>query len=208
MESLNRIKRPSAKEFEFALIEACNNVIRCPHCGAWHYSRKNGKIWAPCPWCDGESKPKARIQFYDFFFEGLDYQESYYKFEKKQLQDKSAKKTSVSSFVIKNNFKNRVSRFYVVGKKSYSMGESIAEKCLTINCKNGACTLVNDGLDMPIKIKNYGKENFTAVEKAMNYELKNGDTLFFEMSKDVPVTFAETGHKRFGFIRMAMFMEV
>ncbi len=204
----NRIKRPSAKEFEFALIEASNNVIKCPHCGAWHYSRKTQKIWNPCPWCDGESKPKARIQFYDFFFEGDDYQKIYCDFENKKKQNRTANKTSISSFVIKENFKNRIPRFYVIGEKSYSMGESVAEKCLTIYSKDGVCTLVNDGLEMPIKIKNYGKTEFYSVEKTKYHNLKNGDTLFFEMSEKSPVTFAEVGHKRFGFIRMAMFMEV
>ena len=203
----NRIKRPSAKEFEFALIEASNNVIKCPHCGAWHYPRKTGKEWNPCPWCDGESKPKARIQFYDFFFEGEDYKKSYHDFEIKK-QTTITKKSSISSFIIKENFKNRIPRFYIIGEKSYSIGESVAEKCLTIYSRDGICTLVNDGLNKPIKIKNYSKAEFTPVEKMKPLNLKNGDTLFFEMSDEVPATIVEVGNQKFGLIRMAMFMEV
>lgn len=203
----NRLKRPSAKEFEFALIEASNNIIKCPHCGAWHYPRKTGKKWNPCPWCDGESSPKARIQFYDFFFEGTDYQKAYCDFEKKS-QPKATKKTATNSYVIKDDFKNRVPRFYVVGEKSYTMGASVAENCFSIYSKNGTCTLVNDGLDMPIKIKHYGSTNFTIVKKDTPCDLKNGDTLFFEIGDDSPATIVEASNQQFGLIKMAMFMEV
>ena len=84
----------------------------------------------------------------------------------------------------------------------------MAEKCLTIYSRDGICTLVNDGLNKPIKIKNYSKAEFTPVEKMKPLNLKNGDTLFFEMSDDAPATIVEVGNQKFGLIRMAMFMEV
>jgi len=62
----NRMERPSAKEFEFALLDACNKVIKCPTCGCWHYPRKERKFL--CPWCDSVSKPAARLTFYDKMF--------------------------------------------------------------------------------------------------------------------------------------------
>ena len=63
----NRMMRPSAREFEFALLEASNKVIKCPSCGAWHFPRKTGRVYDGCPWCDSISKPKARLNFYDVF---------------------------------------------------------------------------------------------------------------------------------------------
>lgn len=69
----NRMARPSAQEFEFALLEASNKVIKCPSCGAWHYPRKTGRIYDGCPWCDAPSKPEARLNFYDILCEGEDY---------------------------------------------------------------------------------------------------------------------------------------
>ena len=41
----NRLSRPSATEFEQALLEASNKVIKCPSCGAWHYPRKDGRSY-------------------------------------------------------------------------------------------------------------------------------------------------------------------
>jgi serine/threonine protein kinase len=60
----NRMERPSAKEFEFALLDACNKVIKCPSCGFWHYPKKEDK----CPWCDSVSKPAAFLSFFDKMF--------------------------------------------------------------------------------------------------------------------------------------------
>jgi DNA-binding helix-hairpin-helix protein with protein kinase domain len=57
----NRMSRPRAKDFQFALLEASNKVIKCASCNAWHYPRENEE----CPWCNAESKHKAILNFYD-----------------------------------------------------------------------------------------------------------------------------------------------
>jgi DNA-binding helix-hairpin-helix protein with protein kinase domain len=44
----NRLASPSAREFEFALLEASNKVIKCPACGAWHYPRKTDRVYDGC----------------------------------------------------------------------------------------------------------------------------------------------------------------
>ena len=59
----NRMERPSAREFEFALLDACNKVIKCPSCGSWHYPKDD-----ICPWCESVSKPTAYLIFYDKMF--------------------------------------------------------------------------------------------------------------------------------------------
>jgi serine/threonine protein kinase len=64
----NRMERPSAQQFEFALLDAVNKVIKCPSCGAWHYPRKEKGNYT-CPWCDIESKPLAFLTFYDKLFD-------------------------------------------------------------------------------------------------------------------------------------------
>jgi len=63
----NRMERPSAKEFEFALLDARNKVIKCPSCGYWHYPRKENNKFI-CPWCECESKPAAFLSFFDKMF--------------------------------------------------------------------------------------------------------------------------------------------
>lgn len=196
---IDRLKRPSAREFEFALIEASNKVIKCPSCGAWHYPRKSGKVYDPCPWCDGESKPKARLQFYDMFFEGGDYQEA--------AKNPDAERKPVNSYIIKDNFKNRVPRFYIVGDKDYSAKDCLSEKSFTVFSKDGACVLMNDGLDMPIKIRHYGSKNFSNLEKGKVMALKNGDQIFFEVSDEKPAMVVGVGNRSYGLIRMAMYME-
>lgn len=196
---VDRLKRPSAREFEFALIEASYKVIKCPHCGAWHYPRKTGNVYEPCPWCDGESKPKARLQFYDIFFEGNDYMAA-------ALDPKS--KRSVNSYVIKEMFKNRIPRFYVVGDKDYSAKDCLSENCFTIFNKEGKNTLLNDGLDMPIRLMHYKGSNFTLVEKGKEEKLRNGDQIFFEVADDRPAMVVSVGGQSYGLIRMAMYIEV
>jgi serine/threonine protein kinase len=61
----NRMERPSAKEFELALLDACNKVVKCPSCGFWHYYPKKEKI---CPWCGSVYKPVVFLSFYDKMF--------------------------------------------------------------------------------------------------------------------------------------------
>lgn len=196
---VDRLKRPPAREFEFALIEASNKVIKCPHCGAWHYPRKTGKIYEPCPWCDRESKPKARLQFYDLFFEGDDYMAA-------ALNPKS-NRTSVNSYVIKEGFKNRIPRFYVVGDKDYSAKDSLSEKSFTIFNREGKSILLNDGLDMPIRLRHYEGSNFMLIEKGKHVELRNGDQIFFEVADDKPAMIVGVGSQSYGLIRVAMYIE-
>lgn len=69
----NRLLRPSPREFEFALMEASNKLIHCPHCNAWHYARRDQTIGKYlCPWCEEESKPRAWLNFYEYLYSGND----------------------------------------------------------------------------------------------------------------------------------------
>jgi serine/threonine protein kinase len=120
----NRLARPSAREFEFALLEASNKVIKCPACGAWHYPRKTDRVYDGCPWCDAPSKPKARLNFYDVLTEGNDY-----KFGKpieNIQQDKP-----VNSYILREG-KNQIKSLYVLRYDDPSKATRAAENFCTV----------------------------------------------------------------------------
>ena len=97
----NRMSRPSATEFEHALLEASNKLIKCPSCGAWHYPRKNGREYEGCPWCDKPSRTEALLNFHDVLYEGDNY-----RYAEVVGDNKSGK--LVNSYILKKSMKNHV----------------------------------------------------------------------------------------------------
>ena len=116
--------RPSAQEFEFALLEASNKVIKCPSCGAWHFPRKTGRTYDGCPWCDFPSKPKARLNFYDLLTEGEDYRRG-------KLVDGSPQGKLVNSYILREG-KNQIKSLYVLRYDDPSKATRAAENYLSI----------------------------------------------------------------------------
>ena len=120
----NRMMRPSAREFEFALLEASNKVIKCPSCGAWHFPRKTGRVYDGCPWCDSISKPKARLNFYDVLSEGDDYRRG-------KTIDGSPQGKLVNSYILREG-KNQIKSLYVLRYDDPSKATRAADNYLSI----------------------------------------------------------------------------
>lgn len=209
----NRLARPSAQEFEFALLEASNKVIKCPSCGAWHYPRKTGRVYDGCPWCDAPSKPKARLNFYDILAEGNDYRTG-------KPIDGSPQGKLVNSYILREGI-NQIKSLYVLryddpGKDATRAAEnylSIAKSkdgYWVYNAYNMDTIVVRKYQSGQYFIKN-SKGQITKSCKAGEYirlkgneaiNLMNGDFIYFEMNVTI-----EVGGKPYSFVRMARFVE-
>lgn len=158
----NRLSRPSATEFEQALLEASNKVIKCPSCGAWHYPRKDGKSYAGCPWCDSPSRPKAMLNFYDILFEGTDYQTG-------KILDSKAGKKLVNSYVLKESRKNLVKGLYVLRFDDPSKERRTADNYITIAHNEQGYHAYNEFGKDGIVVKQYGTNKYIRVEKTKRF---------------------------------------
>lgn len=210
----NRLARPSAQEFEFALLEASNKVIKCPSCGAWHYPRKTGRAYDDCPWCDSPSKPKARLNFYDILTEGIDYRTG------KPINGNPQGKL-VNSYILREGV-NQIKSLYVLRYDDPGKDASrAAENYLSIaNDKNGCYWAYNSHNKDGIVIRKYqsgqyilknNKGQLTKQCKTGEYiklreneaiSLINGDAIYFEMNVTI-----EVGGRQYSFVRMARFLE-
>lgn len=195
----NRLSRPSATEFEQALLEASNKVIKCPSCGAWHYPRKDGKSYAGCPWCDSPSRPKAMLNFYDILFEGTDYQTG-------KILDSKAGKKLVNSYVLKESRKNLVKGLYVLRFDDPSKERRTADNYITIAHNEQGYHVYNEFGKDGIVIKQYGTNKYIRVGKNKALQLHSGDEIYFEMDTNKAIGI-ECGGKQYSFIRIARFME-
>ena len=195
----NRLCRPSATEFEQALLEASNKVIKCPSCGAWHYPRKNGKSYQNCPWCDSPSKPKAMLNFYDILLDGSDYQSG------KVLASKAGRKL-VNSYVLKELRKNFVKGLYIFRFDDPGKERGIADNYITIAHNEKGYHIYNEFGKEGIVVKPYGTNQHIRVEKSKVFQLHSGDEIYFEINTNKAIGI-ECGGKKYSFIRMARFME-
>lgn len=200
----NRIERPSAKEFEYALLEASNKVIKCPSCGAWHYPRKSGKVYEGCPWCDAVSKPKARLNFYDVLTEGKNYRTG-------KIADGSRQGKLVNTYILREKALNRIKSLYVLRYDDPSKDNLSEENFVTIaNDEEGYKVYNEFGKDGLVVYQNSTREYIKVKNKVKNKEdcvlLQNGDCIYFEINKEDAVTIDVAG-KAYSFIRMARFLE-
>ena len=190
----NRMARPSAQEFEFALLEASNKVIKCPSCGAWHYPRKTGRVYDGCPWCDAPSKPKARLNFYDILCEGKDYR-------KGKPIDGSTQGKLVNSYILREG-KNQIKSLYVLRADDPSKATRAADNYLTIAKDSKGYWAYNEFSRDGIIVKKYRSGEYQRLNNNKSVLLDNGDAIYFEMNVTIDV-----GGKQYSFIRMARFME-
>ena len=194
----NRIKRPSAKEFEYALLEASNKVIKCPSCGAWHYPRKSGKVYEGCPWCDAVSKPKARLNFYDVLIEGKNYRTG-------KIANGSRQGKLVNTYILREG-KNQIKSLYVLRYDDPSKDKLSAENFLTI-AKNGEGYWVYNEFDKTgIVVFQFSTGKYIEVENKKAVLLQNGDYICFEINNGDSVAIDVAGNE-YSFIRKARFLE-
>ena len=209
----NRLARPSAQEFEFALLEASNKVIKCPSCGAWHYPRKKGRTYEGCPWCDALSKPKARLNFYDILAEGKDYRTG-------KPIDGSPQGKLVNSYILREGV-NQIKSLYVLRYDDPGADTSrAADNYLTIaKDKNGYWAYNKFDKDTVvirkyqsgqysvktnhgISVKQCRSGEFIKLRAKEAINLENGDFIYFEMNITI-----EVGGKTYSFVRMARLLE-
>ena len=190
----NRLARPSALEFEYALLEASNKVIKCPSCGAWHYVRKTGRVYEDCPWCDSSSKPKARLNFYDILSEGEDYRTG-------QRVDSGSKGKLVNTYILREG-KNQIKGLYVLRYDNPATTSRAAENYMTIAKDSKGYWAFNEFSKEGIVVKRYRNKEYVALQSKEAVLLENGDEIYFELNVTI-----EVGGRKYSFIRMARFME-
>ena len=211
----NRLVRPSAQEFEYALLEASNKVIKCPTCGAWHYPRKTGRVYDGCPWCDAKSKPKARLNFYDILSEGENYKSG-------NPINGSVQGKLVNSYILREGA-NQIKSLYILRYDDPAKATRAAENYFQIvndsketskywaynaYCKEGIVVKKLSRGSFSIKTVNGVRTKqckageYIQVNANEAVELKSGDCIFFEMNVTVDV-----GGNKYSFIRMAKLLE-
>lgn len=194
----NRIERPSAKEFEFALLEASNKLIKCPSCGAWHYPRKSGKVYDGCPWCDADSKPKARLNFYDVLTEGGNYRTG-------RIADGSKQGKLVNTYILREG-KNQIRSLYVLRYDDPSKDKLSADNFMTIAKNEAGYWAYNEFNKAGIVVLQYSTRKYIEIENKKALLLQNGDCIYFEINNRDAITVDVAG-KEYSFIRMARFVE-
>lgn len=190
----NRIRRPSAYEFEKALLEASNSLIKCPHCSAWHYPSE-GEEKDLCGWCGEKSKPEANLEFYDILYVGEDYKSS--------SGIKSKKR--VSTYVLRSG-KNFIKDLYILRYDDATRERRTVGNYFTIAKKDGYLAF-NEFSKKGVFYKKVDSQKYLEIPKEKAVKLEAGDELYFEIegSENVKV---ECGGLKYSFIRMAKFVEV
>lgn len=178
----DRMKRPSAGEFEIALLEASNKIIQCPSCGAWHYPQQ-AQDWS-CPWCDSLSKPQARLNFYDLWVDS----------------DHSPNKKLVNTYILRDNELNRIKNFYILRAEN----EKASENFMTIAKDQNGYWLYNEFSKAGIAVKPHNATQIVKVDdKNKPYLLKNEDQIYFDIDKDAHIT---NKGKNYSLFRIARFI--
>lgn len=194
----NRLLRPSPREFEFALMEASNKLIRCPHCNAWHYARRDQATKKYlCPWCEEESKPRAWLNFYECLYSGSSVWDMSERFSVKPK----------NSYILRDLDHNKVKNYYVIDIGGSNDGMIESEDFLSFpRGKNGQYYVYNE----------FGKTGVWLLRKKAakrvpilpgKYEpLESRDEIYF-LDDTGEGTELSVGGKRYMYARMARFVE-
>jgi len=191
----NRMERPSAKEFEFALLDASNKVIKCPFCGVWHYPRKEKQYL--CPWCDKESRPSAYLTFYDKFFDVNSNIYTPHKEDKKALSTyflRDGKNIIYSSYALRT-----------VNSSEAGWGNK-NESFVTIVKNSSGYHVYNEFIKDDIYIKKFLSGTIIKVEFKKEELLASGDEIFFD-APDKKNSIVGDKDKEYKIIRTAIFVE-
>lgn len=201
----NRLSRPSPAEFEVALLEASNKLIKCPNCGAWHFPVKPFKN-SVCPWCDASSKPKAILNFYDVLYEGEDYT---------HLTAVEKSRKAVNAYILKPQHKNSIKGLYVFPQNANDSqeGRGLTDNFVTVAGAPDGFYLYHEfsqklpSLKIILKrIGVYGDTTYEFIEAGAKKKLQHGDEIYFEVG-DQSFTIGGGG-KKYSFVRVARFLEV
>ncbi|MDR0453605.1 MAG: protein kinase [Deferribacteraceae bacterium] len=193
---INRMERPSAKDFEFAFLEASNKIIKCPSCGAWHYPRKIERKYLPCPWCNGESEPKAYLNFIDRLYSEIDK-------NSKSLPQKLSEKL-VTSYILREG-KNQIKSFYVLRADfDYAETDVYSANYVTIVKVGNEYHLYNEFDKEGICVKPCNTEKFQTLGQKGDIVLNSGDEIYFGVCNKKATKISCEG-KSFNFIRIAKF---
>lgn len=193
----NRMLRPSAKEYYYAFLDASNKIIKCPHCGAWHYPRRDKNGYAPCPWCDGESKPKARMNFYDVLYESNTHGD-----QKKTLISRSLK----NSYILRDGEKNKIKNYYLYGADTTNNRYNLSDDYVTVAKTDEGYYLLNEYNKMGIKVKRAKTHKTIAINPGKYILLESGDEIYFEFDSKEP-KLINLNDQTYTFLKMARFME-
>lgn len=179
----NRLERTSAGEFANALLKARNLIVKCGHCGQWHYAKPDRERKYICPWCDTEYENPMRLAFYNK-----------YHFK----PSAPVKDEHVYDYVLKK--KNEITNNYI--KDIYAEN---AAKRFDVYCKietrpDGKLYLLNNN-NNELFVQQNGRGKFIAVNKEL--EINKGDyILFCDISK---VDYKQLdGHSQGVFFRYAV----
>ena len=185
----NRMLRPSAKEFEEALLDASNKIIKCPSCGAWHYPRKENKTFLPCPWCGAKSIPKSMLNFYDKLYDN----------------DTEVRSKNFTTYFLRGG-KNLIKGLYVCNCGDGNSDEKISENVLTVVQTDDKCVVYNEFCQKGIVVKSHSDGTLTRLGERKDYVLSSGDEILFYLDNGQPFEF-EVGKEKYKFIRIARFVE-
>jgi serine/threonine protein kinase len=190
----NRLSRPTAQEFEFALLEATNKVIKCPSCGAWHYPGKSGRVYGVCPWCDAPSKPAAKLNFYNLLREGESYRNG-------AAIDKRKQPEADNTYILREG-KNYIKNLYVLKYDEATENLNAEENFMTIAKNREGYWAYNEFFKEGIVVQRWRTKEYLKIENNDRILLENGDLIFFEQNVKI-----EIGGKKYSFVRMARFLE-
>lgn len=185
----NRMLRPSAKEFEDALLDASNKIIKCPSCGAWHYPRKENKTFLPCPWCGEKSVPKSLLNFYDRLYD----------------KDTEIRSKNLTTYFLRGG-KNLIKGLYVCRCNEGKNSERTSENFLTIVQTGNKCVVYNEFCKKGIVVKSFRDGTLTMLGERKDYVLSSGDEIYFYLDDGQPFGF-EVGKEKYKFVRIAKFVE-
>lgn len=191
----NRMERPSAKDFEFALLDACNKVIKCPSCGFWHYYPEKEK---KCPWCDSVSKPVAFLSFYDKMF-NVHYDVN------TAHEDKNMTRKEITTYFLREG-KNIIQSSYAlraVNSAEAGWGNQ-NENYFTIAKKDSEYYAYNEFSKDAIYVKKFQSAEIKNIEYRKAELLASGDEIFFD-SPDNKKSVVKNRDKEYKIIRTAIF---
>lgn len=192
----NRFSRPSAFDFEKALLEAANSLIQCPGCGAWHYYNNIGAGKGKCPRCGSVSEGDKKLVFYDLLYEGDNYKTG------REIKHKEL----IVEYLLRPK-KNIVKEYYILRyDDSMRVPRTVGDYFSILKTPDGfmAC---NEFDRKGILVKKKESSDFREIPFRQGIIIKPGDELFFDV-EEVGNVEIECGGSRYSFVRMAEFVEV
>ena len=185
----NRMARPSARDFEIALLEASNKVTECPKCGAWHYP-----IDGTCPWCDATSHPVARLEFFEALVMGDD--------PRTAVPMGGASVHHTNSYILARP-KHLIKYFYVHG---YDAGSSddYSKNYMSVCAKGGRYYAYNEYSREGIYVMKEHASKYAPLVREKPIMLEDGDRIYFDVRDDDVVS---VGGKTYRLYRYAIYDE-